>query len=76
MQSHHESLQKAVARDKILSKLRIQVKRVLAEGDCPKLQRNWTNCWKDKWMKCSQTYQIADKIEILNIQIRDTTKTS
>ena len=76
MQSHHEALQRAVARDRIPAKLKIQAKPLVAEGECPKLLKKWTECVKDaeRNMVKVLTDHLEDKIEVLNNQIRDTTE--
>ena len=41
MRAHHKSLNRAVACGKLPVKLRIKVKPVVAESNCPKFQKNW-----------------------------------
>ena len=76
MRAHHESLSRAVARGKLPMKLRINVKPVVADSDCPKFQKNWREAIRntEKSMVKTLTDHLADKIEITNYQIRESTE--
>lgn len=76
MRSHHDALQRAIARDKIPAKLKIQAKPMVAEGDCPKLQKRWKEVIREAEHNMVKvlTDHLEDKMETLNHQIRDTTE--
>lgn len=76
MQSHHDALQRAMAREKIPDKLKIQAKLMLVESNCPKLQKNWKDCIRtaERNMVKVFTDHLEDKIETLNNQISDNTE--
>lgn len=73
MRAHHESLSRAVARGKLPMKLRIGVKPVVADSDCPKFQKNWREAIRsaERSMVKTLTDHLADKIETTNHQIRE-----
>ena len=76
MRAHHESLSRAVACGKLPVKLRIQVKPVVAESDCPKFQKNWGEVIRnaEKSMVKTLTDHLVYKIKMANHQIRESTK--
>ena len=73
MRAHHQSLSRAVARGKLPLKLRINVKPVVANSNCPKFQKNWREAIRnaEKSMVKTLTDHLADKIETTNHQIRE-----
>lgn len=67
---------KAVAKDRIPNKFRIQIKPVVAESNCPIFQKKWADCIcaAERMLIKVLTDHLKNKIELANSQIREATK--
>ena len=76
MQSHRDALNRAVARDKLPAKLRIQTKPIVVDGDDPKFQQNWKDCIKtaERNMIKVLTDHLSDRIQMTRHQIKENTE--
>ena len=76
MQGHRDSLLKAVAKDRIPNKLKIQIKPIVADNGCPIFQKKWTDCIRaaERMLINVLTDHLKSKIELANNQIREATK--
>ena len=76
MQSHRDALNRAVARDKLPAKLRIQTKPIVVDGDDPKFQQNWKECIKtaERNMVKVLTDHLSDRIQMTRHQIKENTE--
>ena len=76
MQSHRDALNRAVARDKLPAKLRIQTKPIVVDSDDPKFQQKWKECVKtaERSMVKVLTDHLSDRIQTTRHQIKENTE--
>ena len=76
MQSHRDALNRAVARDKLPAKLRIQTKPIVANSDDPKFQQKWKDCIRtaERNMVRVLTDHFTDHIQLIHHQIKENTE--
>lgn len=76
MQSHWDALNRAVARDKLPAKLRIQTKPIVADSDDSKFQQKWKDCIRraERNMVRILTDHLMDHIQLTCYQIKENTE--
>ena len=76
MQSHRDALNRAVARDRLPAKLRIQTKPIVVYSDDPKFQQKWKECIRtaERNMVKVLTDHLSDRIRTTRHQIKESTE--
>ena len=76
MQSNKDALNRAVARDKLPAKLRIQTRPIVVDSDDPKFQQKWKDCIKtaERNMVKVLTDHLSDRIQTTRHQIKENTE--
>ena len=76
IKGHHVALTRALARDKLPAKLRIQNKPIVMDSDNPKFQQKWRECIRtaERNMVKVLTDHLVERIQVVNHQIKDIIK--
>lgn len=76
MKSHRDALNRAVVWDKLLAKLQIQNKPIVADSDKPKFQQKWNECIRTAERNIVRvlTDHLTDRIQLTHHQIRENTE--
>ena len=76
MQSNRDALNRAVAQDKLLAKLWIQTKPIVADSDDPKFQQKWKDCIRtaERNMVRVLTDHFTNHIQLTRHQIKENTE--
>ena len=75
-QSHRDALNRAVTRDKLPAKPRIQTKLIVADSDDPKFQQKWKDCIRTAERNTVRvlTDHLTDHIQLTRHQIKENTE--